>query len=198
MLTHGENEHFLESSRRRNLCGEVEFEWFGSYSLSWFSGIILTSSPYPLHHIKGEELSWRRAKLDLAWNYCLGWSVFEFCLCQDRLWILSYLCSQNSWSGGLWGMKDSWKGPYDIKAMIVISLSHLIWYSNMILSYKACCVLLYDSLITYIDLYWVYAIAITLVGCVLLQVHHRMSIGTKLGWDGERKRHLNGMSPIPL
>jgi hypothetical protein len=26
----------------------------------------------------------------------------------------------------VWGMKDSWKGPYDIKAMVVISLSHLI------------------------------------------------------------------------
>jgi hypothetical protein len=25
-----------------------------------------------------------------------------------------------------WGTKDSWKGPYDIKAMVVISLSHLI------------------------------------------------------------------------
>jgi hypothetical protein len=51
----------------------------------------------------------------------------------------------------VWGMKDSWKGPYDIKAMVVISLSHLIF--NMILSYKSCCVLLYDSLITYIGLY---------------------------------------------
>jgi hypothetical protein len=28
--------------------------------------------------------------------------------------------------GSVWGMKDSWKGPYDIKAMVVISLSHLI------------------------------------------------------------------------
>jgi hypothetical protein len=27
---------------------------------------------------------------------------------------------------GVWGIKDSWKGPYDIKAMVVISLSHLI------------------------------------------------------------------------
>ena len=26
----------------------------------------------------------------------------------------------------VWGTKDSWKGPYDIKAMVVISLSHLI------------------------------------------------------------------------
>jgi hypothetical protein len=26
----------------------------------------------------------------------------------------------------VWGTKDSWKGPYDIKATIVISLSHLI------------------------------------------------------------------------
>jgi hypothetical protein len=53
----------------------------------------------------------------------------------------------------VWVMKENWKGPYDIKAMVVISLSHLIWYSNMILSYKDCCVLLYDSLITYIGLY---------------------------------------------
>jgi hypothetical protein len=53
----------------------------------------------------------------------------------------------------------------------------------MILSYKACCVLLYDSLITYIVLYLIYAITITLVGCVLLQVHHCMSIGTELGWQ---------------
>jgi hypothetical protein len=41
---------------------------------------MLTSSPYPLQIIKGEELSWRKlafralelfglAKLDLAWNY---------------------------------------------------------------------------------------------------------------------------------
>ena len=29
-------------------------------------------------------------------------------------------------SRSVWGMKDSWKGPYDIKAMVVISLSHLI------------------------------------------------------------------------
>jgi hypothetical protein len=26
----------------------------------------------------------------------------------------------------VWGTQDSWKGPYDIKAMVVISLSHLI------------------------------------------------------------------------
>jgi hypothetical protein len=52
----------------------------------------------------------------------------------------------------------------------------------MILSYKSCCVLLYDSLITYIGLYLVYAIAITLVGCVLLHNHHCMSIGMELGW----------------
>ena len=26
----------------------------------------------------------------------------------------------------VWGKKDIWKGPYDIKAMVVISLSHLI------------------------------------------------------------------------
>jgi hypothetical protein len=53
----------------------------------------------------------------------------------------------------VWGTKESWKGPYDIKAMVVISLLHLICYNNMILSYKSCCVLLYDSLITYIGLY---------------------------------------------
>jgi hypothetical protein len=28
--------------------------------------------------------------------------------------------------GSVWGMKGSWKGSYDIKAMVVISLSHLI------------------------------------------------------------------------
>jgi hypothetical protein len=39
---------------------------------------------------------------------------------------LSDLWSQNSWSQSVWGTKDSWKGPYDIKAMVVISLSHLI------------------------------------------------------------------------
>ena len=100
-------------------------------------------------------------------------------LCQDRLWILSDLCTQNFWSGSVWGMKESWKGPYDIKAMVVIYLSHLIWYNNMILSYNSCWVLL---LITYIGLYWVYAITITLVGCILLQDHHCMSVGIELGW----------------
>jgi hypothetical protein len=69
MLTCGKNEHFLESYRRRNFYGEVASKWFGSYSLSWFSGIILTSSPYPLQLIKGEKFSWRKDKLDLAWNY---------------------------------------------------------------------------------------------------------------------------------
>ena len=34
MLTHGKNDRFLESSRRRNFHGEVASEWFGSYSLS--------------------------------------------------------------------------------------------------------------------------------------------------------------------
>jgi len=187
MLTHGKNERFLESSRRRNFHGEVASEWFGSYTLSWYSGIILTSSYYPLKLIKGEDFSWRKLSLVSfgAFGISLDWiELWRFLawldepLCQDRLWILSDLCSQNSWSESVWGMKDSWKGPYDIKAMVVISLSHLIWYSNTILSYKSCCVLLYDSLITYIGLYWVYAIAITLVGCVLLQVHHCMSIGT--------------------
>ena len=55
----------------------------------------------------------------------------------------------------------------------------------MIISYKDCCVLLYDSLITYIGLYWVHAITITLVGCIILQVHHCMSIGMELGWREE-------------
>jgi hypothetical protein len=57
MPTHGKHKCFLESSRRRSFYGEVASEWFGSYSLSWFSGIILTSSPYPLQLIKGEEFS---------------------------------------------------------------------------------------------------------------------------------------------
>ena len=60
MLIRGKNEHFIDASRRKNFHGEVASEWFGSYSLSWFSGIILTSSPYPLQLIKGEELSWRK------------------------------------------------------------------------------------------------------------------------------------------
>jgi hypothetical protein len=53
----GKNKHFLDASRRRSFYGEVASEWFGSYSLSLFNGIILTSSPYPLQLIKGEELS---------------------------------------------------------------------------------------------------------------------------------------------
>ena len=99
-FVHGKNEHFLDASRRRRFYDEVASEWFGSYSLSWFSGIILTSSPYPLQLIKGEELSWRT----LAWAW-LGWKVIEplrleiwleivslVCwlwdlLCQDRLWV---------------------------------------------------------------------------------------------------------------
>jgi hypothetical protein len=43
----------------RSFYGEVASEWFGSYSLSRFSGITLTSSSYPLQLIKGEELSWK-------------------------------------------------------------------------------------------------------------------------------------------
>ena len=42
----GKNENFLDASKRRSFYGEVASERFGSYSLSWFSGIILTSSPY--------------------------------------------------------------------------------------------------------------------------------------------------------
>ena len=86
MLTCGKNVRFLESSRRRNFHGEVASKWFGSYSLSWFSGIILTSSPYPLQLIKGEELSWRKLVVFglglLAWLEWL-WDL----LCQDRLWV---------------------------------------------------------------------------------------------------------------
>ena len=190
MLIRGKNEHLLDASRRRNFHGEMAFEWFVSYSLSWFSGIILTSSPYPLQFIKGEEISWRKlAWMRLAFGISLDWieiwrllAWLDEPLCQDRLWILSDRCSQNYWSGSVWEMKDSWKRPYDINSMVVISLSHLIWYSNMILSYKPCYVLLYDSLITYIGLYWVYAITINLVGCVLLQVHHCKSVGMELGW----------------
>jgi hypothetical protein len=60
----------------------------------------------------------------------------------------------------------------------------------MILSYKSCCVLLYDSLITYIGFYWVYAIAITLVGlcCLVLtsQEHWSEAGATKtLGSDNK-------------
>ena len=65
-------------------------------------------------------------KLVLAWNYQLGQSGFEiFFVKIDCEWLLDP-CSQNFWSESVWGMKESWKGPYDIKAMVVISLSHLI------------------------------------------------------------------------
>ena len=62
----------------------------------------------------------------LAWNYQLGWSGFEICFVKIDCELLSDIWSQNSWSQSVWGTKDSWKGPYDIKAMVVISLSHLI------------------------------------------------------------------------
>ena len=62
----------------------------------------------------------------LAWNSQLGWSGFEICFVKIDCEQLSDLWSQNSWSQSVWGTKDGWKGPYDIKAMVVISLSHLI------------------------------------------------------------------------
>jgi hypothetical protein len=65
MLIRGKNEHLIDASRKRNFHGEVASEWFGSYSLSLFSGFILTSSPYPLQLIKGEELSWRKLALEI-------------------------------------------------------------------------------------------------------------------------------------
>jgi hypothetical protein len=63
IFVRGKNEHILNASRRRSFYGEVASNRFGSYSLFGFSGTILTSSPYPLDLIKGEELSWRK----LAW-----------------------------------------------------------------------------------------------------------------------------------
>jgi hypothetical protein len=67
----------------------------------------------------------------------------------------------------------------------------------MILSYKACCVLLYDSLIIYIGLYLFYAIAITFVGCVLLQDHHCMSVGMELGWRWQEEETFKWYVPHP-
>ena len=94
----GKNVRFLESSRRRSFYGEVASKWFGYYSLSWCSGIILTSLPYSLHIIKGEDFSWIKLACGfwvlelelgafvglelLAW---LEW-LWDF-LCQDRLWV---------------------------------------------------------------------------------------------------------------
>ena len=96
----GKNERFRESSRRRSFYGEVASEWFGSYSLSWFSGIILTSSLYLLQLIKGEEFSWRKlvlvsfCELELvgSWLWFFGLELLAWLewlwdlLCQDRLW----------------------------------------------------------------------------------------------------------------
>ena len=62
----------------------------------------------------------------LAWNYQLGWSGFEIFFIKIDCEQLSDLWSQNSWRQSVWETKDSWKGPYDIKAMVVISHSHLI------------------------------------------------------------------------
>ena len=78
----GKNEHFLDASRRRSFYGELAYEWFGSYSLSWFSGIILTSSPYPLKIIKGEDLSWRKlvgfgAWLELTWAWFFDFKLVK-------------------------------------------------------------------------------------------------------------------------
>ena len=76
ILVRGNNEHLLDASRRRSFYGEVASDRFGYHSLLWFSGIILTSSPYPLHLIKGKELSWTKSAC--SW---LGIKLLElFCL----------------------------------------------------------------------------------------------------------------------
>jgi hypothetical protein len=49
----------------------------------------------------------------------------------------------------VWEAKNYWKGPYNIKALVVFSLSYLK-YHDIFLSHKIFLILLYDSLITYI------------------------------------------------
>jgi hypothetical protein len=86
MLIHGKNKHLLDASRRRKFHGEVASKWFGSYSLSGFSGIILTSSPYPLKLIKGEELSWRKLAFWISLDWIELWRLLAWLdepLCQD-------------------------------------------------------------------------------------------------------------------
>ena len=61
--------------------------------------------------------------LGIIW---LDQSGFEICFVKIDCEQLSDLWFQNSWSQSVLGTKDSWKGLYDIKAMVVISLSHLI------------------------------------------------------------------------
>ena len=161
-----EKKCFLESSRRRNFYGEVASEWFGSYSLSWFSGIILSSSPYPLQLIKGEDFSWRKLALVSFGAFgivslvrvALRFALSRYIVSSIRsmlLELLEWKCvgNEGKLEGTLWHQGHG---------------CNLSFTFNMILSYKACCVLLYDSLITYIGLYWVYVITITLVGCILL------------------------------
>jgi hypothetical protein len=52
----------------------------------------------------------------------------------------------------VWEARNYWKGPYNIKAMVVFSLSYS-YYSNIFLSHKIGLILLYNSLITYIGFF---------------------------------------------
>jgi hypothetical protein len=49
----------------------------------------------------------------------------------------------------VWEARNCWKGPYNIKALVVFSFSY-IEYSDIFISHKIGLILLYDSLITYI------------------------------------------------
>ena len=62
----------------------------------------------------------------LSWNYQLGQSGFEICFVKIDCEYYHIHGFRILGARSVWGTKDSWKGTYDIKENVVISLSHLI------------------------------------------------------------------------
>ena len=80
-----------------------------------------------------EKVSLRWDELVGSWLLFFGLELFGLIRVALRLALLRQIVSSYQIYGfrilgarSVWGTKDSWKGPYDIKAMVVISLSHLI------------------------------------------------------------------------
>jgi hypothetical protein len=90
---------------------EVSSDRFGYYSLLWFGGIIIISSPISISNYIKRDISWKRLRLNrltFVWRFLLQIILESFVLVLQATWWIIFI--QGIWRKGVCYRKWTLKG----------------------------------------------------------------------------------------